>query len=927
MSKVFSFTLLLLSFFVLGQKRTLSHSDYESWNVIANKSISDSGIWVSWQSNPQKGDGVLHIASRTISRSYERGVKHVFSPSERYLYFEEKPKEEDRRQALLDKVSKKDMPSNRLIIARPIKNTLDTIHDIVDWKSSETIKDLLAWRAKEKKDENIDDEAKDEKKKSADKSTKKNKKSDKPDDLHPLFIRTFFPSEVVQFKDCKSYAMARNGTALVFTSYVDSTKTYDIHYFDANTKTSFLLDKGLKDVAALTVSSKGLRVAAIATKDTVDGEDADYSLYYFEVNTEQKNPIKRQTRISNVDGFNVHKKANLHFTNNAQFLFFGVQPDRVIVEVDTTLLDEDKANVDVWTPFDKELQPRQLVRKKDWENQFQTVILKTANRKVFRLPGSEHSAYTYQLNQSHPLVLHSVNLDYANGQIWTFGRYKRYSIINLITEEEIIVHDSSAHGVNISPSGKWAYGFDESTLGWYSFDIDNKRKHALGADISKPVHNFEVDIPNQFPPFGSAGLTKGENQLWIYDQHDIWSVDMKASKPSVRLTKGAESNVRYRYLEAHQDDDYVDKRTFIQAFDRYSRNNALCRLQDGKLDTLRHFTDATFSGFSASKHRNRYVYQLGSFNNYPELYRLSLDQVKADEKLSITNPQKDAFYWGSVSYVDYVVNGDSLRGLLYKPEQSENMESIPLIVYFYERYADQIHRHVIPTASRSIINFPYYVSNGYAIFVPDIAYETGKPGQSAYDCIMTGLDTVLNQNTWINSDAMALNGQSWGGYQTAWLVTQTNRFKAAFSGAPVSNMTSAYGGIRWKTGHSRIMQYEEGQSRLGVPMHENLAPYLENSPLFYTDRIETPLLIMHNDNDGAVPWYQGIELYMSMIRQQKDVWLLVYNNEEHNLTRWANRMDLSERVSSFYDYYLKAAQMPDWMKEGVPVWKKGKEER
>lgn len=923
MSKLFSIALLLFSFLIFGQKSPLSHADYDAWKTISAKSISDSGIWVSWQSNPQKGDGTLHVVSKSVIRTYDRGVKQVFSPSERYVFFEEKPKEEERRQALFDKVSKKDMPSNKLIIARPIKNTVDTIHDIVDWKSSEIINDLLAWRAKEPKpDKPEEDESKEDKKKKDDKSAKKSKKLE---DVHPLYVRTFFPSVVHELKDSKLYDVARQGGAVVYSAYVDSSKTFDIRLFDANTKSTFLIEEGLKDVASLTVSPKGLRVAFIATKDTVEAKDANYNLYYYEVNAAHKNPVKRRSTVSEVEDFSVHRKATLNFTHNAQFLFFGVHPDRYEVEVDTNLLDEDKAQVDVWTPFDKELQPRQLVRKKDWENHFQTVVLKTSNRKVFRLPGNEHSSYNYQLNQSHPLVVHSINLDYANGEIWTFGRYKRYSVINLNTEQETIVHDSSAHGITISPSGKWAYGFDEATLGWYSIDVENNRKYGLGADIAKPVHNFEVDIPNQYPPFGVAGLTKSENQLWIYDQHDIWSVDMKAAKASSRLTKGAEHNVRYRYLKAHKDDDYVDKRTFIQAVDRFHRDNALCRMQDGKLDTLRHFTDAAFTGFAAAKHRNRYVYQIGSFNEYPELYRLLLD--KEDEKLSITNPQKERFYWGNVSYVDYVVNGDSLRGLLYKPEQSEDMASVPLIVYFYERYADQIHRHVIPTASRSIINFPYYVSNGYAIFIPDIAYETGKPGQSAYDCIMTGLDTVLNQNNWINRDAMALNGQSWGGYQTAWLVTQTNRFKAAFSGAPVSNMTSAYGGIRWKTGHSRIMQYEEGQSRLGVPMHENLAPYLENSPLFYTDKIETPLLIMHNDNDGAVPWYQGIELYMSMIRQQKDVWMLVYNNEEHNLTRWANRMDLSERVSAFYDHYLKGAPMPDWMKQGVPVWEKGKQRR
>jgi dipeptidyl aminopeptidase/acylaminoacyl peptidase len=183
---------------------------------------------------------------------------------------------------------------------------------------------------------------------------------------------------------------------------------------------------------------------------------------------------------------------------------------------------------------------------------------------------------------------------------------------------------------------------------------------------------------------------------------------------------------------------------------------------------------------------------------------------------------------------------------------------------------------------------------------------------------------MVERYPFINRERMALQGQSWGGYQIAYLITRTNMFRAAMAGAPVSNMISAYGGIRWESGRSRQFQYELTQSRIGGTLWEKPLRYIENSPVFYADKIETPLLMMHNDNDGAVPWYQGIEMFMAMRRLEKPVWMLVYNDEGHNLSKWPNRMDLSIRMYQFFDHYLKDKPAPAWLEKGIPAVDKGR---
>ena len=270
-------------------------------------------------------------------------------------------------------------------------------------------------------------------------------------------------------------------------------------------------------------------------------------------------------------------------------------------------------------------------------------------------------------------------------------------------------------------------------------------------------------------------------------------------------------------------------------------------------------------------------------------------------------------------------DGTPLDGILLTPENLDPAKKYPMIIYFYEKNSETLYNYVAPAPSRSTVNLTFYASRGYIVFVPDIVYKDGHPGESAYNCICSGAEAMCEQFPFIDKNKMAIQGQSWGGYQTAYLVTRTNMFAAAGAGAPVGNMTSAYGGIRWESGMVRAMQYEHGQSRIGKSLWDEggLDLYIENSPVFHTQNVTTPVLIMHNDNDGAVPWYQGIEFFMALRRFGHPAWLLEYNNEAHNLAERRNAKDLSVRLQQFFDHYLKGDPMPAWMKTGVPTARKG----
>jgi dipeptidyl aminopeptidase/acylaminoacyl peptidase len=294
-------------------------------------------------------------------------------------------------------------------------------------------------------------------------------------------------------------------------------------------------------------------------------------------------------------------------------------------------------------------------------------------------------------------------------------------------------------------------------------------------------------------------------------------------------------------------------------------------------------------------------------------------------KISDANPQQKDYNWGTAELVRWrSADGVELKGLLYKPENFDPNKKYPLIAYFYEILSNNLHQYVAPTG-RNVINPTHYASNGYLVFEPDIVYETGFPGQSAVRSIVSGVE-ALERRGYVDEKHLGIQGQSWGGYQTAYTITQTHMFAAAMAGAPVVNMTSAYGGIRWGTGISREGQYEVGQSRIGKSLNEAPQLYIQNSPLFWLDRITTPLFIMNNDADDAVPWYQGIEFFVNMRRLGKEVYFIDYNNDVHNPASRANQKDIAMRMQQFFDNKLKGARAPDWMVHGIPYVAKGKDQ-
>ena len=425
---------------------------------------------------------------------------------------------------------------------------------------------------------------------------------------------------------------------------------------------------------------------------------------------------------------------------------------------------------------------------------------------------------------------------------------------------------------------------------------------------------------------GLAGWTTEDDFLMLYDRYDIWLVDPKGNLAPNNLANGRKSGIRYRYIKLDPEEKAIEevKPMLLHTFNEHTKASGYrwFDIHTGILKQAQQGPYAYTPRVLKAKNAGAFLFTRESFREFPDLL-YSQDQLKSYSRISRANPQQDGFRWGDAELYRWTgAGGQELEGLLIRPDGYEPGRVYPMITYFYERNADNLHRHWTPRFPRSIINFPYYASRGYLIFIPDIQYRVGYPGQSALDAITTGVTSLIDKGI-ADRERIGVQGHSWGGYQSAYLITQTNLFRCAEAGAPVVNMTSAYGGIRWESGLSRMFQYERTQSRIGGTLWEKPLNYIENSPLFFADKIETPVLILHNDEDGAVPWYQGIEFFTALRRLGKPAWLLNYNGDPHGISKSQNQKDFQRRMQQFFDHYLLGEPMPEWMIRGVPPMEKG----
>jgi dipeptidyl aminopeptidase/acylaminoacyl peptidase len=697
--------------------------------------------------------------------------------------------------------------------------------------------------------------------------------------------------------------------------------------------------EGAGTYRSLAIDKAGQRVAFCSDRSDFTSRSPLFSVYLWSGEAAQQPEVIAAKGTAGIAAdWKIRESAPIRFSKSGQRLFFSTYPPSVAPESPPSAgesrpaaADEKpKARLDIWHWSEPVLQTVQQVQASRQQQRSYDVLYDIAAKTLLQLETEELPAVVISQEGDGEVALAVTNEPYRLYGTWESPGFADVWLIQLKNNRRRRILEKFQGAAQLSPDGKHLVWWDGRERHWFGMPTRGQKPLKLSEQIPHPLHNEEHDTPNVPSPYGAAGWTTGDRRFWVYDQFDIWQLDPSGKQPPVCITggEGRKANTRYRREQLDTEERHIDptQPQYVTLFCETDKATGYSQLTvksgQGTLRPLLRLNEAV-GRLQKARRASAVVFSRQDFRQSPDLWKsdLTFQQLA---RLTQANPQQKDYFWGTAELVKWKSSkGAELEGLLYKPENFDPRQKYPLLVYFYERNSDTLHRYIPPAPSASIINISFYVSRGYLVFVPDVTYETGAPGPSAMGCIVPGVKHLIGQG-FVDEKHIGVQGHSWGGYQTAYLITQTDLFAAAEAGAPVSNMTSAYGGIRWDSGLSRMFQYERSQSRIGKNLWEARDAYIQNSPLFFADRIKTPLLILHNDKDGAVPWYQGIELFMALRRLERPCWLLNYNDEPHGVVKEENRRDFSIRMQQFFDHYLKGAPPAEWMVKGVPAVDKGK---
>lgn len=910
--KAIAYLTLLLPLVAFSQnKKELDHDAYDLWRGVEDRIISNNGEYVVFTTEPN-GRGNENLEFKKFSGasllSHERASNPKISNNAKFLAFKVSPDFFELRDLKRVKTDEKDLPKDTLAIYNIGSSELEKIPGLKSFKMPEKWDDYLVYLYEPEVDTAL------KKKMKQKKRSKKNG--------YDLVVRNLADKTEYTFSYVLDYAIAEEGAGLTLTSTGnDSTVMAGVYSFDFNSKSFDPVYRSKGEYFDLNWDKKGTQFSFISDTDTTKALIRDYQLQYWKTDWDSS-----KTVVSNADieRLNVNHEFNSYFSESGARLFFQVKEFPIIQ--DTSLLKDEIVNVEVWNYNDQRLHTHQKNQQKNDAKFGYLSYYDVAGDKLVQLGGSDLSGTRVSDEGDGTTAIGVSDYNYRKQITWEGFSLNDLYKIDLSTGQKEKVESALRGNIRLSPKGKYAYWYNNSDSAWFTYAFADEEIRKVTDNSNVPYFNETHDSPSDPRAYGLMSWTENDEKMLIYDRYDIWEVDPTNETSRKRLTpNGRAKRLSYRYVRLDDEERFIKKnqKLILSGFYEENKKEAIFSFTYGKSEAKMLVSgDYQYTSFRKARDNKNLIFSQQSFKTFPDILATDLS-FKNPKKLSDINPQQSEYNWGTSELVYWnSLDGKKLEGMLIKPENFDPAKKYPLLVNFYEKSSDGVNRHRDPSPGRSTINYSFYASRGYIIFNPNVHYTTGYPGENAYNCVIPGVTSLIEKG-FIDEKNIGVQGHSWGGYQIAYLLAKTNMFKCAEAGAPVVNMISAYGGIRWGSGLSRQFQYERTQSRIGGTPWDYPLRYIENSPIFVIDKVQTPVLILHNDADGAVPWYQGIEYFTALRRLGKPAWMLNYQGEPHWPVKIQNRVDFNRRLAQYFDYYLKGEPMPKWMRDGVPALEMG----
>lgn len=952
-----------------AEKRSLAPSDFDGWRSLDTPIVSRNGRWLAYADMPQVADGSLVLRDLVTGRELRaavgarppaqfpppravnpdeppppREIRITLTGDNRFAVASTFPTHAAMVAARTQKKKPDEMPKNGLIMVNLTTGEAVRVPNVKNFQiparggawvaylkeavpETEAEKAAAAKKAKAKT-----------KKPAATNQTlsaaKAAKKKKPPVYGTDLVLRNLVTGAERTFPAVVEYSFSRDGNTLV---YAVCSKQHPadngVFAFTPGSSRPVPLLAGPGRFLKLAWDRAQTQIAFVSDHEDHAAAEPRFRAYLWKRGAKAATPLA----LTPPTGLFVSDKASPAFSRDGRKLYLGLAPAPVPEpDADAATDPEDKVTADLWRTADDYVQPIQEVR-----------AIQERNRTYRGAYDLASGTYTQLADETLPTVTLSDNGNRALG--YDDRAYRRredydaaYADVYLVdtatgARQRVLeaLRGSTRGGPSLSwsPDGRWAAYFDAGH--WRVLDTATGATRELTRNLPVTFTVEDHDMPEPAPSYGWGGWTSDSASFLAYDRFDVWQLFPDGRAPR-NLTVGAgrkdKTVLRVQDITPREEDDE----------DRgLDPTQPLILKAENERTRATGFFRTTFAAAAAPQRllwSDRYHAYVGRaleadvllvtasrFDEFPDVYTTT-SALTSLTKISTLGAQLEPFKWGRAELMDYTnAQGLPLQALVYLPADFDPAKKYPVLVYIYEKLTQTIHRFIPPAPSQNL-NPPLYASNGYIVLMPDIVYREGQPGQSALDCVLPAVEALVAKG-YADPVNVGIQGHSWGGYQIAYMVTQTNRFKAAAAGAPVGNMTSAYAGIRWGPGRPRMFQYEQNQSRIGRPLTDAPELYLANSPVFHIRNVQTPLLMLHNDMDDAVPWEQGIELFLALRRHDKPAWYFNYNQERHGLRRRADLKDYTLRLWQFFDHYLRGAPAPEWMEKGIPYLEREEEKR
>ncbi|MFO0092817.1 MAG: S9 family peptidase, partial [Gemmatimonadaceae bacterium] len=586
------------------------------------------------------------------------------------------------------------------------------------------------------------------------------------------------------------------------------------------------------------------------------------------------------------------------------------------------LEDDERPTLILWHGKDARLQSMQLVQEQADKGFSFVATYSPAGERVVQL--TDEVVRTGTFGGRDAWLLGTDNQPYER-QASTDGLQKRdVYLVNAKTGEKTLVVKALRAQPSLAPDGRTVLFWDDGN--YHAYDVATKVTTNITRGAPTSFIDTEDDHNVDRPPTPVVGWSADGRFALINDNWDVWRVSLRGGAWTNLTGDGKAKRIRYsRRIAVDPRERGIDlgKPVYMAAMQERTKKEALVRIDAAKPGAvvLTGWRDARHAPMRA-RNAEVWVASIQTATRFPDYWRVSFagGTIADSVRLSDANPNLNNVAWSAGSrLVDYVTEkGDSLQGALYLPAGYEAGKKYPTLVFIYERQSDNLNTFNSPNFSSSpnaLIGA--HASRGYAVFLPDIVYKNNDPGMSAVWSVVPAVNAAIRTGI-VDSANVGLHGHSWGGYQTSFLITQTNLFKSAVAGAPLTDLVSMYSSVYWNTGNTNQGIFQSSQGRFKGNFLENKEAYERNSPNRFADRIKTPLIILHDDKDGAVDFNQGITFYNTLRQLNKDVILLEYVGENHGLAQMKNRKDYSLRLMEYWDSYLKGQPAPTWLKDGIP---------